>query len=301
METVSIVISAFNEGYRLDRCLRTCTWAHEVIVVDSSSTDDTITIAKKYTNHIFSRPNNPMLNVNKNFGFAKASGDWILSLDADEELPQALVGEIRSAIEGASVVGFWIPRKNIIFGKWIEHGIWWPDKQLRLFRRNRGKFPGKHVHEPIEVDGPTLILAQPFIHHNYQSVSQFIRKMDTLYTESEVKNLLAADYRLNWYDAVRFPMSDFLKTYFAQDGYKDGLHGLVLSMLQAFYSFIVFVKLWEQSGFRERQVDISDVSGEFHHAGRDIEYWMLTNQMRRTKNFLLRIGLKLKRHYVSKR
>ena len=301
METVSIVISAFNEGYRLDRCLTTCTWAHEVIVVDSSSMDDTVTVAKKYTNHIFSRPNNPMLNVNKNFGFGKASGEWILSLDADEELPQALVGEIRSAIEGASVVGFWIPRKNIIFGKWIQHGIWWPDKQLRLFRRNRGKFPGKHVHESIEVDGPTLTLTQPFIHHNYQSVSQFIRKMDTLYTESEVKNLLAADYRLNWYDAVRFPMSDFLKTYFAQEGYKDGLHGLVLSMLQAFYSFIVFVKLWEQSGFGQRDVDISDVSGEFHRAGRDIEYWMLTNQMRRTKNFLLRIGLKLKRHYVAKR
>ena len=148
MATLSVIISAWNEEAKIKRCLASVSWADEIIFVDNSSTDETSRIAKQFTSKVFKRPNNPMLNVNKNFGFSKATSDWILSLDADEEITKELAQEIRSAINAQNELsGYWIPRKTILFGKWIMHGLWWPDKQLRLFKKNKGKFPGIHVYE----------------------------------------------------------------------------------------------------------------------------------------------------------
>ena len=145
--TVSVVITTFNNGDALARCLSSVTWADEIIVVDSSSTDNTPDVAKRFTDKVFRQPNHPMLNLNKNYGFGKATGDWILCLDSDEVIPAELAKEIREKVQYAHVAGYWIARKNMIFGKWIQHGLWWPDKQLRLFVRGRGKYPCKHVHE----------------------------------------------------------------------------------------------------------------------------------------------------------
>src|SRR4030043_2088266 len=156
MSSISVVVSAWNEEGKIERCLASAKWANELIVVDNSSIDKTPHVAKKMGATVFTRPNNPMLNINKNFGFEKASSDLILCLDADEQLTPELSGEIQKVIrDSQETVGYWISRKNIIFGKWIEHGLWWPDKQLRLFRQGKGKFPCKHVHEYIEVSGPT--------------------------------------------------------------------------------------------------------------------------------------------------
>lgn len=299
-KSVSVVISAWNEEKNLRRCLTSVSWADEIIVVDSSSTDGTARIAREFTPHVFKRPNNMMLNVNKNFGFTKATSDWILSLDADEEVPGTLKKEILRMLEQQDIVGFWIPRKNISFGKWIKHGLWWPDKQLRLFRRGAGAFPCQHVHEYLEVEGKTESLVEPYIHYNYDSISQFIRKMDTIYTESELSKLIATNYRLAWYDAFRFPISDFVKIYFAQEGYKDGLHGLVLGILQAIYSFVVFAKLWEKQRFPDITISPTMVSGELHRIGHEVCYWSLTSQMKEVQNPLQRLWIRLKRRYGTK-
>lgn len=302
MATISVVISAWNEEAKLKRSLSSVkNWADEIIVVDSSSTDATPQIARQFTSKVFKRPNNPMLNSNKNYGFSKATSDWILSLDADEEVTRELANEMRSAISASGdVVGYWIPRKNILFGKWITHGLWWPDKQLRLFRKNKGKFPCVHVHEYLAVDGPTDSLREPYIHYNYESISQFIRKMDTIYTESEVQKLLATNYQLSWSDAVRFPVSDFVKIYFAQEGYKDGLHGLVLSILQAFYSCIVFAKLWEKQKFRQVDIPITSVANELRRAEEELDYWSLTAHIKESSTWMQRLLLKMKRRLSTK-
>lgn len=299
METIGVVISAFNEEGKVKRCLSSIKWADEIIFVDSGSTDKTVSIAKEFTSKIFHRENNPMLNVNKNFGFTKASTDWIISLDADEVIPAELVAEIKEKIKNKSpAVGYWIPRKNIIFGKWIEHGLWWPDKQLRLFRRGRGKFPEKHVHEYVAVDGPTDNLLTPFVHYNYETVSQFIRKLDTLYTENELKNLKATDYQLAWYDAIRFPVSDFVKIYFAQSGYRDGLHGLVLAIFQAFYSFVVFAKLWESEKFEGKDVPLASSVNELKRSGGEVNYWMLTAELNESNSPIKKLMIKLLRKFA---
>ncbi|OGD83506.1 hypothetical protein A2165_02710 [Candidatus Curtissbacteria bacterium RBG_13_40_7] len=279
MRKISVVISGYNEEKMIEGCLKSVkNLVSEIIFVDNTSSDKTVQIVKKYTDKIFIRPNDPvMLNRNKNFGFTKATGNWILSLDADERITPSLSAEIRKSISTDQYRGYEIPRKNIIFGKWVKHSIWWPDYNLRLFLRNRGKFAEKHVHEKIEVKGRVGRLANPMIHYNYQTVSQFIKKLDTTYTESETENFLRQKKSLNWYDAIRWPVADFVKTFFFEKGYKDGLHGLVLSMFQAFYALVFFAKVWER---KEKFADLtpdnflSEIIKEFSKAAKDVRYWI---------------------------
>lgn len=298
METISVCLSVRNEEAKIKRSLASFQWADEIIVVDNESTDETTKIARQYGAKVIRGKNNLMLNVNKNFGFTKAKSDWILCLDGDEVIPPELAKEIREA-KDKQVDGYWIPRKNILFGKWIQHGPWWPDKQLRLFRRGRGAFPCKHVHEYLSVDGPTAELSSPMMHYNYETVSQFIRKMDEIYTGSEVDNHIAAGYTLAWHDAIRFPVSDFVKTYFAQKGYKDGLHGLVLSILQAFYSFIVFAKLWEREKFGDRDIPLAAVQKEVIRTHKELTYWLITTAMNETDSIPKKFWYRLIRKYAT--
>jgi len=296
--TLSVVISAYNEEKKLGTCLSSiASLADEIIVIDNSSTDQTAKIAKSYKATVYKRENNLMLNINKNYGFEKASGEWILNLDADEEVTRELKDEIQHIVESdisQAKKGYWIPRKNIIFGKWIQHGIWWPDRQLRLFQKGSGKFQCKHIHEYIDVDGEVGELTHPYIHYNYDSVSQYLLKLERC-TTSEAIALEEAHYQLSWSDAVRFPLSDFIKIFFAQSGYKDGLHGLVLSLFQGFYSFIVFTKLWEKEQFSQKTVTLPAISEELEKQGREFSYWMLSAKMKESHQFLNTIMLKIRR------
>lgn len=297
-QKISIVVSAYNEEKFIADCLKSArSVADEIILVDNTSDDKTADIAKKLADITLTRANNPvMLNINKNFGFAKASGDWIISLDADERITPQLAAEIKKAVKTSEFNGYEIPRKNIIFGKWIEHSIWWPDYNLRLFRRGLGKFAEKHVHEKLEVKGNVGKLENPIVHYNYQTVSQFIRKLDKTYSESEVENFLKSGKHINWYDAIRWPISDFLKTFFLEKGYKDGLHGLVLSQLQAFYALIYFAKVWER---KENFKDLTppnfykELLLEFQKSAKEIRYWIYET--------LMEINPKLKLIYKIKR
>lgn len=296
--TLSVVISAYNEEKKLGTCLSSvANLADEIIVIDNSSTDETAKIAKSLKATVYKRENNLMLNINKNYGFEKAKGSWILNLDADEEVTEELKDEIQRILElevSQAKKGYWIPRKNIIFGKWIQHGIWWPDKQLRLFQKGSGKFQCKHIHEYIDVDGEMGELTNPYIHHNYDSISQYFLKLERC-TTSEAFALKEAQYQLSWFDAVRFPLSDFMKTYFAESGYKDGLHGLVLSLFQAFYSFVVFTKLWEMEQFSQKSVTLPVITEELEKQGREFSYWMISSKINESHHFLNTIILKIRR------
>lgn len=276
---ISVVVSAYNEQEMIEECLLSAKKvADEIILVDNTSTDSTVKVAKKYTDKIFTRPNDPvMLNRGKNFGFTKASGDWVISLDADERITSELAREIKKIIKNSEFVGYEIPRKNIIFGKWIQHSIWWPDYNLRLFKNGKGKFPLRHVHEKLVVDGKVAKLKNPMLHYNYQTVSQFIKKLDTTYTESETENFLREGKILYWYDAIRWPTNDFVKTFFLEKGYRDGLHGLVLSLFQAFYALVFFAKVWERKeNFKDLTPDnfFQEVLREFKDVLRSVRFWI---------------------------
>lgn len=300
---LSVVISAYNEENKIEGCLKSVQFADEILFVNSSSTDNTVSIAKKYTQNIFTRPNNLMLNINKNYGISKAKGEWILILDADERVTPELKQEIELRIMNyeAEINGYWIPRKNILFGKWIQNAIWWPDYQLRLFIRGKGEFPEKHVHEYLEVEGETEKLHNPLVHENYSTVSQFLYKMDKIYTESEVQKILNEGRKITWADAIRFPVDDFLKTFFSQKGYKDGLHGLVLSLLQAFYAEVVFAKVWEKQGFTEMNSKnfLHEVYEQARKVGKEFMYWFLSSSIEEERNSIKKLSLRLLRRKIK--
>lgn len=296
MKKLSVVASVYNCEKTIERMLNSVKWADEIIIVDNNSTDGTYKILGKYATKIFKKSNNLMLNTNKNFGFDKATGDYILNLDSDEEIPPDLSSEIIELLKNDPISdGYWIPRKNIIFGKWIQYGIWWPDKQLRLFKNGSGKFPCKHIHEYLQISGTTSTLEIPFIHHNYETIDQYLYKLGNIYTDNEAANLINSGYIPCWQDAIRFPLSDFLKLYFAQKGYKDGLHGLVLAILQSFYSFIVFVKLWEKKSFFQNDIPLPEISREFVNGGKEVLYWQATALSEEAKSPITKFYYKVKR------
>lgn len=276
--SLAVVLSVHNEESSLAPALESIrNLADEIIVVNNHSTDDTVNIAKKYTKLVYVHKNIPnSLNTPKNYGFSKAKSDWILSLDADERVSPELGKEIRSVmLSDPPVNGFWICRQNIVFGEWIQHGIWYPDRQLRLFRRGKGQFPQQHNHEYLEVEGNTNDLSGHLLHENYQSVSQYLDKINHYYTDNEVEVLLKSGKKLEWFDAIRMPASDFILNFFARESYKDGLHGLALSLLQAFYAFVIFAKAWEKQGFWKYNSGnfARDVKHEVGQKAREFQWW----------------------------
>src|ERR1035437_5808393 len=218
MSKLSVVISAFNEENKIEACLKSIGFADEIIVVNNSSTDKTEEIAGKYTKNIYKQKNDPSsIDIQKNFGFSKATGDWILSLDADEEVSKELAGEIKTLIKNnVKESGFWIPRKNFTFGKWIEHTGWYPDHQLRLFRKGKGRFLDKHVHEKIKIEGEVGYLKNHILHQNYQTIPQFVHRAIDLYCPSEAEYLIDKGYIFSPFDAIRFPLDEFLSRFFTR-------------------------------------------------------------------------------------
>jgi glycosyltransferase involved in cell wall biosynthesis len=289
MSKVSAVISAFNEEKNIERCLKSLSFADEIVVVDNSSLDKTAEVAKKYTSKIFTQKNNPAeIDLQKNFGFEKATNEWILSIDADEEVSSALAEEIRQLVSSKSsmVNGYWIPRKNFMFGKWIKENTgWYPDYQLRLFRKGKGKYESKAVHKDLFIEGETGKLQGHIIHHNYDSIEQYIKKI-LIYAPNEAEEYLRGDYKFSHFDAIRFPLNDFMAWFFARKGYKDGFHGLMLSLLMAFYHFMIFAYLWEKQGFKEYDKEdfLKDTEKEFKRAGQEVLYWISKEKLERIKN-----------------
>jgi glycosyltransferase involved in cell wall biosynthesis len=316
MSKISACLATFNEEKNIADCLESVKWVDEIVLVDGTSNDRTVEIAKKYTSKIIVRENPLMFHLNKQKAFEAATGDWILYLDADERVTPELRDEIvqvtslqapvpagpfrrspSDTVRGETFNGFWIPRKNIIFGKWIKHSLWYPDYQLRLFKRGKAFLPCKSVHEQPKLSGQAGYLKNPLIHYNYQTISQYIKKLNELYTENDAKILLAKKKKLHWYEAIRLPTRDFLSTFFARQGYKDGLHGLVLSLLQAFSALITFAKAWEAQGFRQVEDGrfLEKVERELTKGGEELRYWFLTSRINEESSFLRKLALKIKR------
>lgn len=288
MSKLSVVISAYNEENKIEACLKSAGFADEIIVVNNSSTDKTEELAGKYTINIYKQKNDPSaIDLQKNFGFSKATGDWILSLDADEEVSKELADEIKVLIKNnVKENGFWIPRKNFTFGKWIEHTGWYPDHQLRLFRKGKGKFLDKHVHEKIKIEGEAGYLKNHILHQNYQTIRQFIHRAIDLYCPNEADYLISKGYVLSAFDAIRFPLDEFLSRFFTREGYKDGFHGLMLSLLMAFYRFIVFALIWEKQGLKEVTDEnfLANTTKELKRANKEIMYWTKEEKQKQIKN-----------------
>lgn len=272
MNTISAVVLTKNVENIIGRCLKNLDFTDEIIIIDDSD-DKTPDIAKKFPKtKVFSRKFDNY-SAQRNFGIEKAASQWILMIDSDEEMESGFVSLVKKAVERDDAVAFKFPRKNIVFGKWIEHSGWYPDYQTRLFKKGKAEFQ-RLVHEKLEIDGETKELDVHIIHFNYESVSQFLDKLQK-YTTLEADEIYSSGYKFYWPDLIFKSNAEFLRRLFAEEGYKDGLHGLVLSILQSFYTFTTYLKIWEKEKFKEEKDILEETEKSFREVTKEWSFWFL--------------------------
>jgi glycosyltransferase involved in cell wall biosynthesis len=267
--TLSVVIITYNEEANIGRMLESVMplvrdGKGEIIIVDSGSTDRTVEIARAFGAKVFVEPWKGYA-AQKNSAIEKATGDWILSLDADEEVDADLAEEIGFLILGnprhlvsggiplhqkgavASIVhGFWIRRKNHFLGRWIKHGGFWPDPKLRLFRHGEASFEERAVHETVQVKGTTRRLPTgALVHHSYPRLSDYIDHMNR-YSSLGAEMAGAKGHRgFSVFNIVLRPLATFVYNYFFRRGFLDGREGLLLHLYHAVYVSWKYAKAWE--------------------------------------------------------
>jgi glycosyltransferase involved in cell wall biosynthesis len=236
---LSIIIITKNEEEYIRDCLESVKWADEIILVDSFSQDRTLEIAKKYTDKIFQQEWMGY-GKQKNFALGKATGKWILNIDADERVTKELAREIKKVIRQDRCQGYYIPNKAYFLGKWIRHSGWYPDYHLRLFRRGKGKFSERIIHEAVRVEGKKDRLQGTIEHFTADSIGEYLHRLNR-YAELTV---LQRRKRTIWFQVVLYPFVTFFKMYILQKGFLDGIHGLILALCHSYYTFNKYARLW---------------------------------------------------------
>lgn len=274
--SISAVINTFNEEKNIARALESVKWASEIIVCDMHSDDKTVEIAKKHNAKVVYHERTGFVEPARNFAIAQASNSWVLILDADEEIPESLADKLKEiAVDGSVTTHVEIPRKNMIFGKWIKNSMWWPDCHIRFFKKEHMDWP-KQIHGKPQPTGQGIRLAHEeryaIIHHHYTSVSQYIER-NSKYSAVQAQELHETGYKFDWKDLVRKPLNEFLSRYFAHRGYEDGLHGLVLALLQSFMFMQLYIRVWEIQGFEQKPVNLKDLKLQTDQGGKDLHYW----------------------------
>ena len=256
---LSVAIITFNEEANLPRTLASvrslvANGAGEVVIVDSGSTDRTAEIARQFGAKVFVEDWKGFA-AQKNSALEKCSGDWILSLDADEEVSQQLGDEIQSHLDlDLSVGGYILPRRNYFLGRWIRHGGFYPDPKLRLVRRGLGRFEDRAVHESLEQQGRKKVavtLHSDLIHHSYPTLYEYIEHMNrysSLGAEMALREGKTQGNFLAWkWNVVIRPAATFFYNYLFRLGFLDGREGLLLHIYHAVYVSWKYAKAWELS------------------------------------------------------
>jgi glycosyltransferase involved in cell wall biosynthesis len=249
---LSVAVITLNEERHIGRCLDSLrffkkTFRHpEVIVVDAGSRDKTAALSRQRGARVFHRPWRGYSDQ-KNWALSRCRGDWILSLDADEALTPELAREIEEKIQAVpeGVDGYFLKRRAFFLGKWIRHCGWWPDAQLRLIRRGSGRFTDEPVHEGLEVRGGVLEFEAPMDHFTYDSVRQYLDKMNR-YSDLALSGMKPKKIRFWKFYVTVAPFLTFFRMFISRRGFLDGWHGLAVCGLSAFHDFCKYVKLWER-------------------------------------------------------
>lgn len=243
---ITAAIITLNEELNIGRCLDSVQWCDQILVVDSFSTDRTVEICRARGARVVQRKWNG-INEQRQFCLSQIDTEWVLALDADERATP----ELRAEIEGLLNTtpdhdGFLIPRHTFYLGRWINHGGWYPDYKLRCFRRERGRYCGHDPHDHCVIDGPPGKFRGEIQHYTYRSYAAQLRQINS-FSDTAAADWLRAGHRYTFWRLMLRPMGKFLETYLLKRGFLDGLPGLVIAISSAFYMFVKYVKLWEQS------------------------------------------------------
>lgn len=243
MATICAAVIARDEAANIARCLASLQWADRLLVVlDDRTTDDTARLAAEAGAVVLPRTFDDFARQ-RNAALEAAHADWVLFVDADEVVPSDLASEVRSAVGSDDSSGYWIPRKNILFGQWVRHAGWSPDYQLRLLRRERARYQvDRSVHELVELDGNEGRLKVPLIHYNYASLSQFLAKQ-RVYSSMEADDMFRRGVRPRPRNFFLQPLRQFWRRYVTLRGVRDGWLGLMLAVLLAYYELRTYLLL----------------------------------------------------------
>jgi glycosyltransferase involved in cell wall biosynthesis len=243
--SVSAIVVCYNEEDNIGRCLKSLQWCDEIVVVDSFSIDRTVEICRQFTNIIIQREW-AGYGDQKAFAHSKATKDWVLTIDADEEVTPELQNEIREQLAGgaAQYSGFLLTRLVFYLNRWWRRGGWYPDYQVRLFRRDRARWAGTDPHDKIVVDGPVRRLRNPLHHFSYRDIDDHIQRINR-YTSISSEELRKQDQPWRLSDALLRPAFRFFRYYFLKRGFMEGFAGFHVAVTAAMYVFLKYAKLWE--------------------------------------------------------
>jgi len=244
MHPISATLITYNEEQNIAGALESLSWVDEIVVVDSGSSDTTLEICRRYTEKIYHRDWTGYVDQ-KNFAVEKALHDWIFSLDADERVSPELRSEIQALSTGDILChGYRIPRVAFFMGRWIKHGNWYPDYQLRLFDRRHARWEGGRVHESVKIREKPESLTGEIHHFTYRSLTEYLRRLESY------SNLAALDYldkgkRATSFNLVAKPFAAFVSSYLLKRGFLDGTPGLTVAVLGSISAFFKHAKLYE--------------------------------------------------------
>ena len=294
---ISVVINTLNEEKNLPRAIASVkNIADEIVVCDMESSDKTVEIAKSLGAKVFSHKKVGYVEPARNFAISKAVNPWILILDADEEVTDKLGQRIGAVLKEPKADYYRIPRKNIIFGKWMKHSRWWPDYNIRLFKKGSVSW-NEMIHAVPITQGIGSDIEEKeelaIIHHNYDSIEQYIERMNR-YTTQQVKIKIAEGYKYSWKDLLVKPSNEFFSRYFFGQGYRDGIHGLALSLLQAFSELTVYLKIWQKEKFLDQNPNLTEVVSVMREEEKDSHYWQSDASFKEDGSLTSRIRRKFK-------
>jgi glycosyltransferase involved in cell wall biosynthesis len=254
MPRLSVTVATLNEAVNLEACLQAVAWADEIVIVDDGSTDDTLEVARRHTDGVIVRPSHGNFHANKNLAIRMATGDWILSLDADEIVPAELGAEIRAAIQATPHVAFRVGRRNYFLGRWIRHGGWYPDRIIRLFRKGVTEWP-LNIHLTPQVSPPATVgeLQGELLHFTYRNLVQYFDKFNR-YTsklaQEEQERGVRPTLGYSMANLLLRPPAWFLYKYMVRRGFRDGIPGLFIALSSALTIMVTYFKLWEMHSGR---------------------------------------------------
>jgi glycosyltransferase involved in cell wall biosynthesis len=244
MSSLSVTVITLNEEANIVPCLESASWAAEIVVLDSGSTDRTVELARQFTDRVISVTWQGF-GKTKNQAVDEARMPWVFVLDADERITPPLRREIEHILQADGPAdGYRVPRRNHFCGRFIKHLGWYPDYSIRLFRKAQGRFVEREVHESVAVTGQVGTLQHPMLHYTYNSINDFVLRMDR-YSTLAARELLRRGKRPCLGELVWRPFLTFLKLYVLQRGFLEGRDGYTLAFLYSTYNFLKYYKFRE--------------------------------------------------------